>query len=250
MRQAAADSGADAARVRDPYNTRRPQVHELTPLQRLVFRPPALALCGWFRTWRMELTPAARAALRDTAPPRLIVSWHNRSLTGPEVIRRLLHPRRTVCLISPSRMAAWEVALFELFGLRAVRGSTTRRSIQAARELLRALRSGHDACVTPDGPRGPLYAFQPGAVALARLARVPLLVIIPNARAALRLPTWDRHLVPLPFARVEVAMRVVAADDPLWLLPDAAAAARLRQVCLELTKDPFSVPADEQAGTG
>jgi len=249
MRQAPAGGGTDPAGARDPYNTRRPVVHELTRGQRLLFWPPALALCGWFRTWRMELTPAAQAALRETAPPRLIVSWHNRSLVVPEVGRRFFAPDRVACLISPSRRAAWEVAFFRLFRLRVVRGSTTRRSILAARELLRELRAGNDAGISPDGPSGPLYAFQPGAVALARLARAPLLMVIPNARAAVRLRTWDRHLVPLPFARIEIAMRVIRLDDPLWRLPDAEAAARLRQVCLELTDDPFSVPDDEQAGT-
>jgi lysophospholipid acyltransferase (LPLAT)-like uncharacterized protein len=234
-----------SAHAHDPFNTRRPEVHELRGWRRVVLWPVAVLLQLYFRTWRIRLDADSAEALAATGPPRLIVVWHNRSLPMPEVFRRRFDPARVTCLISPSRMAAWEVAFFRRFRLRVVRGSTTRRSIPAAIELLRALRAGHDVGISPDGPSGPLYSFQPGAVAIARKAAVPLLLVIPNCRAALRLPTWDRHLVPLPFARIDLAVRSIPADDPLWCAPNAAVAARARQVCLEISRDPFQVDADE-----
>jgi lysophospholipid acyltransferase (LPLAT)-like uncharacterized protein len=179
----------------------------------------------------------------------MIVVWHNRSLVAPEMFRRFFDPSRIACLISPSRMAAWEVDYFRRFHLRAIRGSTTRRSIQAAREILQQLRAGNDIGISPDGPSGPLYTFRPGAVALARKAGVPLLLAIPNCRKAFRLKTWDRHMIPCPFARIEVAIRAIQPDDPVWEGPDAQIAAHARKVCLEITRDPFQVDPHEPPGT-
>ena len=82
-------------------------------------------------------------------------------------------------------------------------------------------------------------------VAIFKIAAVPILLLVPNARAALRLPTWDRHLVPLPFARIDLAARAILPDDPVWQEPDAAVAAHARRVCLELTRDPFQIDRHE-----
>lgn len=49
-----------------------------------------------------------------------------------------------------------------------------------------------------DGPRGPARVSRPGALWLARLSGQPLVVVAAAARPAVRLPRWDRHLVPLP----------------------------------------------------
>ncbi|MFO7725856.1 MAG: DUF374 domain-containing protein [Oceanipulchritudo sp.] len=232
----------------DPFNTHRPAVHDLRGWRRLVFYPPAWSLQLYFRSLRFRLDPGSRELLRAIPPPRILVIWHNRSLVAPEMFRRFFDPTRIACLISPSRMAAWEVAFFKQFHLRAIRGSTTRRSIQAVREMFQLLREGNDIGISPDGPSGPLYSFQQGAVAIARKAGVPLLFPVPNCRAACRLRTWDRHLVPLPFARIDLPFRAILPDDPVWNESNAAVAARARQVCLELTRDPFQIDANGQEG--
>jgi lysophospholipid acyltransferase (LPLAT)-like uncharacterized protein len=229
----------------DPFNTRRPAVHELEGWRRLALPALALPLQAYGRSWRIRLDAPSAEVLAAVPAPRLIIVWHNRSLPAPEVFRRCLDPSRIACLISPSRMAAWEAGFFRRFHLRVVRGSSTRRSIQAAREILRELRAGNDAGISPDGPSGPLYCFRPGAVAIARKAAVPILLLVPNARAALRLPTWDRHLVPLPFARIDLAARAILPDDPVWREHDDAVAAHARRVCLELTRDPFQIDRHE-----
>ncbi|NDV63307.1 DUF374 domain-containing protein [Puniceicoccales bacterium CK1056] len=238
------ETGKDA---RDPFNTKRPEVHELKWHQKIVFYPAAWSLQLYFRTWRVRVDDISGQFLSATTSPRMIVVWHNRSLPMPELFRRCFDPSKIACLISPSKAAAWEVAFFRQFRLRAIRGSTTRRSVQAAREMLRELRSGNDIGVSPDGPSGPLYSFQPGAVAIARKAKVPVMLAIPNTTNARRLKTWDRHLVPWPFARIELAVRVISPDDPIWDKSNEEVAAHLREVCLEITNDPFHLESHEQA---
>ena len=58
--------------------------------------------------------------------------------------------------------------------------------------------------ITPDGPRGPAEQVQPGAVAAAQHAGVPLLPIGARPSSAWWLGSWDRMCIPKPFARVEI----------------------------------------------
>jgi hypothetical protein len=58
--------------------------------------------------------------------------------------------------------------------------------------------------VLPDGPRGPAFDAKPGVLALASATGVPLVPIGIAAAPARRLGSWDRALVPLPFARVRL----------------------------------------------
>ena len=229
----------------DPFNTQRPEVFNLTGWRVLVFYPVAWVLWLYYKTWRLDVDPASRETLDTSTPPRIWATWHNRSFAAAQVLTRLTDPSKVACLTSPSKMAAWEVALFRFLDYKVVRGSTTRRSIQAVIELLRALRGGNDVGITPDGPSGPLYSFQQGTAALAQKASVPMLFFSLNCRSAIRLNTWDRHLIPLPFARIEVRVRKVDPTDPVWSLEPEKATTELRRVCLEITEDPFKVPEHE-----
>lgn len=222
----------------DPFNQLRPEIHELRGLKALCALALGTLLRLYLSTLRFKVDASSGTALKESNSPRVIVVWHNRSLVIPIVFYRLLEPERIHCLISPSRMAAWEVSFFKRFRLRSIRGSSTRRSVPSAMEMLRALKRGEDVGISPDGPSGPLYSVKPGALTIARRAHVPLLLLIPNAKPAIRLKTWDRHLLPLPFARLDIR----ATHVPAELLKDLSqneAAERIRTLCLELTEDSF-----------
>jgi lysophospholipid acyltransferase (LPLAT)-like uncharacterized protein len=62
----------------------------------------------------------------------------------------------------------------------------------------------------PDGPRGPAERVQPGVVALAALTGAPVVPFGFAARPARRLHSWDRFMVPLPFARAAVVFGAAA----------------------------------------
>ncbi len=196
--------GASRAR---PFE--RGTVFRLSGWRRWVFVPLAWIFWLYLRSLRLRMTDEDAALAASTTAPRLFISWHSRSLLAPIMAMRFFDPTKVSALISPSRMAAWEVAFYEHVGFRIVRGSSSRRGIAAARELIRELRTGYDVAITPDGPSGPRNVIKRGALVIARQAQVPLVFIIPNARAAFRLKTWDRHLVPFPFSRVDVRLRVL-----------------------------------------
>ncbi len=224
----------------DPFNTRRPEVFKLRGWRWLVFYPVALLLILYLRSIRFRMNPETRERISGIPHPRMIVLWHNRDMIAPEVIRRFLVPERTAALISPSRMAAWQAAFFQAYRFRVVRGSTTRRSVQAGIELMRAMREGYDVATAPDGPSGPLYSYQEGSIAIARKVKAPVIMVMPNCRMAYRAGNWDRTLWPMPFAKVDIQVKIVAADDPLWEKSSTEVASEFRRVCLELTDDPFT----------
>jgi lysophospholipid acyltransferase (LPLAT)-like uncharacterized protein len=70
---------------------------------------------------------------------------------------------------------------------------------------MRAIEGGRDAAVTPDGPRGPAHVFAPGAAIAAQRTGAALVPVRASASRAWRLKSWDRFLIPKPFATVRVA---------------------------------------------
>lgn len=93
----------------------------------------------------------------------------------------------------------------ERLGYRTVRGSTSRGAARALMGVIRELESGTPVAFTPDGPRGPAGSFAPGTVVAAHRAACPILPVAAGASRAWRLKSWDRFMIPKPFARVTVA---------------------------------------------
>lgn len=217
----------------------RGTVYELRGWRRWTFEGLWLLFRLYRATLRYEISAEELALLTYHETPVLIIVWHNRSVLLPEMGRRYREPGSVSGLISPSKHAAWEVALYRKWGVRVVRGSSNRRSIQAVREMVAESRQGYDLGISPDGPSGPLYSFSRGALALARMTRARLLFICPNTRWCLRLPTWDRHLVPLPGARLKLRCHLSPPYQEIPGESEEAKVAWLRGQYAPLTDDPF-----------
>jgi lysophospholipid acyltransferase (LPLAT)-like uncharacterized protein len=88
----------------------------------------------------------------------------------------------------------------------------------ALKQMARALRQGLDVVIALDGPHGPAEIARPGALWLARLTGCPLVSTGFAASPSFSLPRWDRHVVPLPGARVCAVMgepMVIGRDEPV-----------------------------------
>jgi lysophospholipid acyltransferase (LPLAT)-like uncharacterized protein len=73
-------------------------------------------------------------------------------------------------------------------------------------ELTTWAERGHDLTITPDGPRGPCYQVQDGIMSLAQVTGLPIVPVAMNLKWKLRMNSWDRFQIPLPFARCEVSV--------------------------------------------
>ncbi len=169
-------------------------------------------LAGWCMktlaaTLRMEIRDeCGLGSPEKNLPPVIYVLWHNRIFTVPPAWRRLCGAhRRVVVMASASHDGDMVARAMAVFGMGAVRGSSSRRGVAALVGLKRELASGTDVCLTPDGPRGPRYLLQAGAVKLAQSSGAPLVPVHVRFSSAWRLNTWDRFVIPKPFSRVVIA---------------------------------------------
>lgn len=166
------------------------------------------------RTWRFDVrNAAALESLRDQRRPFIFSLWHG------QLLPLLWHHRdqQIAVLISEHRDGELVARLAASLGYRLIRGSSTRGGERALLSLVRDLRDGGEAAVTPDGPRGPAFKYAPGALVAANRSGAAILPIAAHASSAWRLRSWDRFLIPKPFARVTVAYGNpvdVAASDP------------------------------------
>ena len=202
----------------------------LTGGNKLLARLAGLVVRAWGFSLRVTLSDTSRRHLAGQHGATLFVLWHNRLFVAAELCRRFRAGRPIHSLISASRDGAWLAAFFESMGLRAVRGSSSKGGREAVAELVRVLREGRDAGITPDGPRGPIHVCKPGALVVARRAGARLLVVGVAYESAWRLRSWDRFLLPRPFSRV----RLVVRELPPSALEGDEALARLEDTLREL----------------
>jgi len=85
-------------------------------------------------------------------------------------------------------------------GISTISGSTTRGGSKVLRQLLRSLNKGECTGITPDGPRGPRMRAKKGVIEAAKISGVPIIPLTYSARPSLLISSWDRLMIPFPFA--------------------------------------------------
>jgi len=191
---------------------------ELTFLRRLAYR-----LLVWIAYAVVEL-------LWRTARIRVIGEnhWKDTALSKGIAIPVCWHQHLLICarywvsgrsglndgfLISPSLDGEAPTWLAEMYGAKIIRGSSTHTGSRAIRQLFKAIRrDGLSPLITPDGPRGPRFEFKAGALFVAQLSEVPIVPLAFAARPAKVFGTWDRFVLPSPFARI-----VIVVGEPITI---------------------------------
>ncbi len=157
--------------------------------------------------WRREAHPEAEAAIQKG---RVIFAiWHNRLALCIPAYRRAIQRqpgRRMAALVSASRDGGVLAHALGLFDVLPVRGSSSRRGAQALREFMTAAESGRDLALTPDGPRGPRYHVQEGAILAAQFTGLPIVPVTWTLGWKVSLRSWDAFQVPLPFSRCDLRL--------------------------------------------
>jgi lysophospholipid acyltransferase (LPLAT)-like uncharacterized protein len=190
-----------------------------------------------------EFRSAALDALWRAGDPVIYAVWHGRILMLPY----LYGPRRVHVLTSRSRDGEVLSRFVQGFGVRVVRGSSSRGGARALRTLARLVREERaEILVVPDGPRGPRHVAQPGAVLLAKMTGAPVVPVAFAATPGTVLRSWDAFLVPHPFARA-----VVLFGAPIAVPPDADRdLVERKRDELEAALRAITVLADRTAGGG
>ena len=156
----------------------------------------------------------------------ILALWHSRVPVGPTAWPQSPDRPEIRVLVSQSRDGEFIARTIARLGLPAVRGSSLKKTDtaknkggeQAFRDMVKWVREGGAMAITPDGPRGPAEVMQKGALALARMTGAPVLFVGIAMKPCIRLGTWDRTIIPLPFARAAMVWDEPAVmtrdDDP------------------------------------
>lgn len=154
------------------------------------------------RTWRFRvINGGVIRDLRAARRPFIFSLWHGHLLP----LLWFHREQRIKIVISEHRDGELIARTAESLGYGLIRGSTTRGAERALLSLVRELEAGREVAITPDGPRGPAAKFAPGALIAAQRSGSPIVPIAASADRAWRLRSWDRFMIPMPFARVTVA---------------------------------------------
>ena len=169
-------------------------------------------LAGWMQfcfatiRWTHENEALAEAVWADGGGV-LCAYWHSRIALSPACwpLGRAQPIKGLVSLSPDGQFIATAMALQ---GIPAVRGSSANKDkadrakggTQALRDGLKQLKVAALA-VTPDGPRGPARQIAEGLPLMAKLSGAPVLFIGLSCSPAIRLDSWDRAVLPLPFGK-------------------------------------------------
>ena len=187
----------------------------------------AKLLMATWREVRVEGKKEAESAILKAGGKAVLAAWHQR------VIYFGTHLRGTplVVMVSQSRDGEYGAAMIRSFGFDVVRGSSTRGGGDALKSLIRRISQGAWAGMVVDGPLGPPREPKIGALIMGRDTEAPVMGVTWGADRCWILNSWDRFMIPKPFARV-----VVKYTKPI-IVPHTADGDRLEQYRLLLKKE-------------
>ena len=158
------------------------------------------------------------------------VCWHQHLLICARYAVSKQVPLNPGFLISPSVDGEAPTWLAEMYGATCIRGSSTHTGSRAVRQLFKAIRKDKlSPLITPDGPRGPRFEFKPGALFVAQLSEVPIVPLAFAASPAKVFKTWDKFVLPAPFAKI-----VIAVGEPV-LIPREANTETINALQMEVS---------------
>lgn len=128
---------------------------------------------------------------------KVLCGWHGRSMIASIFFRRC----GFWVIISKSKDGDIQTHVFQNLGFKVIRGSTGRGGERALIESIRELRKGETMAITPDGPRGPSKVVQGGIMLMAKKAGAWLVPCGVSAKPRFLAKSWDRYMVPYPFAK-------------------------------------------------
>lgn len=212
----------------------------------------AAVLAAWLgfahRTtrWRLEIDPDTAVLFRE-GRPLIVAVWHER--LPPLVCHwtRLpdlaVRPRQRLhFVISTHRDGRLIARIAQRVGIAVVEGSSSRGGREALGRMLTLLGRGEVAVgITPDGPRGPRRVPQQGVAALAQLSGRPVVCAAAAVRRHIRLGSWDRMMLALPFTS-----GAVVVGSPLRFARGTDSAAALAAIAAGI--DAACARADALAG--
>ena len=162
--------------------------------------------------WRRAGLAADQSFINEDRA-KLFAFWHGRQLMMPQLqswLQRGRSPRAVYTMISAHRDGRLVARAVKYLKVDSVYGSSTRGGVGAAQRLIEEIQRGMHGAITPDGPRGPAQKVKAGVVKIAQKTGAPIIPVAWSARRRWEFKSWDRMILPKPFAR-----GILAVGDPI-----------------------------------
>ena len=175
------------------------------------------SLCYWLmRIWFVTIKTTEhdrrfREQCREHERAVILTIWHN------AIFYLFYHIRHSpgVALVSSSRDGEYIARVVRKFGFETVRGSRNRRGVPALKALIQAIKDNRNVGLVADGSQGPPLVVQAGSILLASKSGIPILPVIWSASSYWTVNSWDRTILPKPFARIDFVY-----GEPLYVEKD------------------------------
>ena len=140
------------------------------------------------------------------------VCWHGELLMSPQAYRKIHRKQPASAIISSHFDGSLIAGTLQLLGIRPLRGSTKKGARQVLLQAFKSIRKGEEVLITPDGPRGPRHSMSDGAVGIALKSDLPIFIMNFTAEKYWQLKSWDRFVIPKPFAKVDFYLQSVTLE--------------------------------------
>jgi hypothetical protein len=178
----------------------------------------------WFATCKLTVYgdgPLREYVLHDTG---IAAFWHYSFLYFFYYFRKF----PAAVMVSASKDGEYIAQLAQQLGHVPVRGSSNRGGVKALREMIDLLQKGRNSAIVADGSQGPARRLQAGCILMASKSGKPIFPMAWAADRAIVFKSWDRTVVPLPFATI-----VLHQGEPFFV-PPALSSTQVEEYRLEL----------------
>jgi hypothetical protein len=182
-------------------------------------------------------------AIRAAHGGAVALLWHEEVATAPYAYPQLGFRPHTLASMSDSGQIV--TRLLESCGYRVFRGGSSRRGSRRRHTVLARMiehMRGRDDVIygiTVDGSHGPPYRMKRGGAFIARESGRPVVLVRTWTRRCLRLRSWDRLAIPLPWNEIRYSMR-----GPYPVPEDAGTRAGFERFCARLEADLLDLAAE------
>ncbi len=141
--------------------------------------------------------------LLNSDRPLILCTWHQQFFSAIRHFKKYAryHPG---LMISRSQDGDLISAVARRSGWRTPRGSSSRGGKEAMAEMITHLNTYGFGAHVLDGPTGPMGKVKPGIIKMALQTNAVLVPFFTDADRAWFFNSWDRFMVPKPFAKVRL----------------------------------------------
>lgn len=186
----------------------------MTPGRRLMYaigmpllRGILFLLNASYRVVRLQGEDVVDRMIADEGQAYMPCYWHQHHIVCSNLVRTWLKRGFRACyIVSASVDGEVPARIARAWGAEVIRGSAADTGALVLRDINEMMKRGVSIVTTSDGPLGPACEFKAGTVLASRIGNAPMVPVAYAADRAWQLDTWDRFIIPKPFARIAIAV--------------------------------------------